>query len=133
MKVEVQDMTWATLTERRANRDTIENGGWNMFHTWWIAADLSNPMAIAFSGEPETGWFGWPADKELEEYRMAYTKAKSHEEASKIAATIQTRLFEIGAFGLLGQFFEPVAYNQKVNSVTSPIHFFGNMSLEDDE
>ena len=133
MKVEVQDMTWATLTERRANRDSVENGGWNMFHTWWIAADLSDPLAIAFSGNPETGWFGWPEDEELEKYRMAYTKAKSHEEASKIAVEIQTRLFEIGAFGLLGQFFEPVAYNYKVNGVTSPVHFFGNMSLGDDE
>ncbi len=133
MKVEVQDMTWATLIERRANRSSVADGGWNMFHTWWIAADLSNPMAIAFSGNRDTGWFGWPADKELEQYRSEYLNAKSREEANDLAAKIQARLFDIGAFGLLGQFFEPVAYNSKLQGVTSPVHFFGNMSFEKKE
>jgi len=133
MNVEVQDMTWATLTERRANRGSVADGGWNMFHTWWIAADLMSPDAIAFSGERNTGWFGWPADDELQQYRSDYEQATTIEEATAIAAKIQTRLFDIGAFAILGQFFEPVAYNSKVNGVTSPIHFFGNMSFEKDE
>jgi len=132
MKVEIQDMTWAKLTERRANRGSVADGGWNMFHTWWIAADLSNPMAIAFSGNRDTGWFGWPADSKLEIYRAAYAKTTSKEEAIVIASKIQARLFDIGAFAILGQFFEPVAYNNKVQGVTSPIHFFGNMSFEKD-
>jgi len=132
MKVEVQDMTWATLIERRANRGLADNNGWNMFHTWWVAEDLSDPMAIAFSGDRDAGWFGWPSDNELEASRTAYAKASNWEEASAIAAKIQTRLFDIGAFGLLGQFFEPVAYNEKVKGVTSPIHFYGNMSFGDD-
>ena len=130
MKVEVQDMTWATLTERRANRGSVADGGWNMFHTWWIADDLINPMAVAFSGDPDTGWYGWPADKKLEQYRAEYLNVKSGEEASELAAKIQARLFAIGAFGLLGQFVEPVAYNSKLQGVTSPVHFFGNMSFE---
>ncbi len=130
MKVEIQDMTWATLVERRSNRGSLKDGGWNMFHTWWIAADLSNPMAIAFSGDRDSGWFGWPADEALEQYRSDYLQAKTREEANQIATKIQTRLFEIGAFGLLGQFFEPVAYKSEVTGVTSPVHFFGNMSFE---
>src|SRR3546814_18946720 len=54
-KVEIQAMDWATLTSRRASREPVDKGGWNMFHTWWIGADVIDPMAIAFSGDPENG------------------------------------------------------------------------------
>jgi peptide/nickel transport system substrate-binding protein len=57
--VKMEAMDWATLTSRRALRDPVGEGGWNMFHTWWIGADVMNPMAIAFSGNPDAGWFGW--------------------------------------------------------------------------
>lgn len=133
MTVEVRDMTWASLTEQRASQEPVANGGWNMFHTWWIAADLSHPMAIAFSGNRDSGWFGWPEDAQLEALRSAFVVAGSQEEAQEIAGKIQARLFDIAAFGVLGQFFEPVAYNNKVYGVTSPIHFFGNMSFEKPE
>lgn len=130
MKVEVQDMTWAELIERRANRGSVADGGWNMFHTYWIAEDLNSPMGLAFSGNSVTGWFGWPTDQKLEEYRAEYLKAESSEEAHALADKIQTRLFDIGAFALLGQFVEPIAYKSKVHGVTAPIPFFGNMSFE---
>ena len=130
MKVDVRDMTWASLTEQRASQESVANGGWNMFHTWWIAADLSNPLAIAFSGNRDSGWFGWPEDAQLESLRSAFEVAKSQEEAQEIAGKIQARLFDIGALAVLGQFFEPVAYSNKVYGVTSPIHFFSNMSFE---
>jgi len=133
MNVEVHNMTWAMLSERRAQRGPVAEEGWNMFHTWWIAGDLIDPQAIAFSGNRDTGWFGWPADEELETYRAAYVDSRSWEEANIIATKLQKRLFEIGAFGLLGQFFGPVAYNYKVKGVTSPVHFYGNMSFEQDK
>ena len=48
MKVEVQDMNWSTLLERRMNRGPVAQGGWSIFDTWWIAADLADPTAIRF-------------------------------------------------------------------------------------
>src|SRR3546814_15961665 len=69
-KVEMQAMDWATLTSRRASREPVDKGGWNMFHTWWIGADVIDPMAIAFSGDPDNGWFCWPEDEELEKARQ---------------------------------------------------------------
>ena len=55
MTVEVQAMDWSTLTSRRARRDPVADGGWNMFHTWWIGADVIDPMSIAFSGNLDKG------------------------------------------------------------------------------
>ena len=131
MKVDLQAMDWSTLTSRRAKRDPISEGGWNIFHTWWIGADVIDPMSIAFSGDPEKGWFGWPSDPELEEARKGFTTAGSAEEKKALATTVQERLWAIGASGELGQFFTPVAYRENVKGlIKSPVQFFWNMSVE---
>ncbi len=131
MKVQLQAMDWSTLTSRRAKRDPVDKGGWNMFHTWWIGADVIDPMSIAFSGNPDKGWFGWPEDAELEKQRAAFAAAGSVEEKKEIAKKVQERLWKIGASGELGQFFVPVAYRKNVKGlIKSPVQFFWNMSVE---
>lgn len=130
-KVDVQAMDWSTLTSRRAKRDPVADGGWNMFHTWWIGADVMNPTAIAFSGNPEKGWFGWPTDEALEQARADFAKATTAEEQKAAAEKVQQRLWAIGASGQLGQFFVPVAYRKNVTGlIKSPVQFFWNMSVE---
>jgi peptide/nickel transport system substrate-binding protein len=129
--VNLEAMDWATLTSRRALRDPVGEGGWNMFHTWWIGADVIDPMAIAFSGDPDTGWFGWAEDAELEEARAAFSVAGSAEEKAALGAKVQDRLWAIGASGQVGQFFVPVAYRNTVEGlIKSPVQFFWNMSIE---
>lgn len=129
--VDVQAMDWSTLTSRRAKRDPVSEGGWNIFHTWWIGADVVDPMAIAFSGNPEKGWFGWAEDAELEEARAAFAVATSPEEKQALGQKVQERLWAIGASGELGQFFTPVAYRNNVKGlIKSPVQFFWNMSVE---
>lgn len=130
-EVEVQAMDWSTLTSRRAKRDPVADGGWNMFHTWWIGADVSDPMAIAFSGNPEKGWFGWPEDAELEQLRHDYARATTAEARKEIATKVQERLWAVGSSGHLGQFFNPVAYRNNVTGlIKSPVQFFWNLDVE---
>jgi len=131
MKVDLQAMDWATLTSRRAKRDPVDKGGWNMFHTWWIGADVIDPMAIAFSGNPDKGWFGWPTDAELEKARTAFAVATTAEDKTRLAKKVQERLWAIGASGEVGQFFVPVAYRKNVKGlIKSPVQFFWNLSVE---
>ncbi len=130
MKVEVQDMNWSTLLERRMNRGPVAQGGWSIFDTWWIAADLADPTAIAFSGDPATGWAGWPKDQELETDRIAFANATTLADKKVYADKVQARLMDIGALGVLGQFFEPVAFRKSVTGITSPIQFYWNLSPE---
>jgi peptide/nickel transport system substrate-binding protein len=130
-EVDVQAMDWSTLTSRRASRDPVDQGGWNIFHTWWIGADVSDPMSIAFSGDPEKGWFGWPQDAELEQLRHDYARAQTPKERQEIATKVQERLWAIGASGHLGQFFNPVAYRNNVTGlIKSPVQFFWNLDVE---
>jgi peptide/nickel transport system substrate-binding protein len=130
MKVVVEDMDWATLLERRNNRGPASKGGWSMFHTWWIAADLATPLSIAFSGDPETGWFGWAKDERLEKLRSAFAQANSPDQKRQLGVRVQERLWAIGAFGVLGQFFEPIAFRRDVTGITSPIQFYWGVSRE---
>ncbi|KIT15039.1 ABC transporter substrate-binding protein [Jannaschia aquimarina] len=129
--VDMQAMDWATLTSRRASREPVADGGWNIFHTWWIGADVIDPMAIAFSGDPDGGWFGWAEDAELEAARAAFARATTPEEREASATAVQERLWAIGASGQLGQFFVPVAYRNNVEGlIKSPVQFFWNISVE---
>lgn len=130
MTVQIQDMTWAALTERRANRAPVAQGGWNMFHTWWLAADVMDPTSIVFSGDPATGWYGWPNDPVLEGLRADYARAATAADKKQVALKVQQRIADTGVLGVLGQFFEPVAYSSKVMGITTPIQFYWNMSLD---
>jgi peptide/nickel transport system substrate-binding protein len=128
--VQMQAMDWATLTSRRASREPVDKGGWNMFHTWWIGADVIDPMAIAFSGDPEKGWFGWTGDAELETARKAFPLAKTAEERLALAQKVQERLWAVGSSGHVGQYFVPVAYRKNVTGlIRSPVQFFWNLSV----
>ncbi|MCW3149328.1 ABC transporter substrate-binding protein [Stutzerimonas stutzeri] len=130
MVVEVRDMDWAALLEQRENRASVADGGWSMFHTWWNAVDLIDTSAIAFSGDAKSGWFGWAEDAELEQLRAKAAKASGAEKAA-LAAQIQQRLWDIGAFAVLGQFFEPVAFRADLQGITSPMQFYWGVSHEE--
>lgn len=124
MNVVVQDMPWSTLTQRRENRGPVDQGGWSLFHTWWLAGDLADPNGIAFSGDPVNGWVGWYQDASLEADRAAFNAAASEAERKAIAQRIQQRVVDNAPFAVLGQFFEPVAFNKNLKGISSPIQFY---------
>lgn len=124
MKVDLRNMTWAEMTQKRAERS-----GWNLFHTFWAGVDLRNPEHIAFSGDPVHGWFGWADDKELEQLRDKFARVQNPEEQKKLAAQIQERMWAIGAEAFLGEFFLPIAYRKNVEgAIVSPVQFYWNIS-----
>jgi peptide/nickel transport system substrate-binding protein len=127
--VEVQAMDWSTLTSRRAKRDPVSEGGWNIFHTWWIGADIMNPTSIAFSGNPDAGWFGWPTDPVSEAARTKFFVAGSLAEQQELSSVVQNQAWTNAFSGHLGQFFSPVAYRNNVKGlIKSPVQFFWNIS-----
>lgn len=48
VNVETPTMDWATLVQRRAKMDPVEQGGWNIFHTSWAGLDMINPAGHVF-------------------------------------------------------------------------------------
>ena len=129
MKVDVQNMTWAQLLERRMNQGSTAKGGWNMFHTWWIAADLTEPTQIAYSGNPRKGWIGWPKSRRAERLRARFAATRTERKRAAIATELQKLIWKNATFGVLGQFFEPIAYRKALIGQQSPIQMYYNLGF----
>jgi peptide/nickel transport system substrate-binding protein len=129
MNVDVQAMDWSSVTSRRAKKDPVDQGGWNMFPTWWIGGDLLNPLtSVALISNPDKAWPGWPNDARMEELRSAFAAADGLEAQKKTAAEVQKRAIEIGTHVNLGTYFVPVGYRDNVRGmIPSPVQFFWNM------
>jgi peptide/nickel transport system substrate-binding protein len=130
VNLEVQAMDWSTLTSRRAIKEPLDKGGWNLFHTTWIGPDVMNPAVnIGVSGGcAEKAWFGWPCDEKIEELRGTYAKTGDPAEQKKIAGLVQARANEVVTYIPLGQFFTNRAYRKNVHGyIDSPVAFFWNM------
>lgn len=129
MTVDHQEVSWAELLQRRVVRTAEDGAPWNMFHTWWIAEDLSDPLRIAFSGDRDRGWIGWPEDATLETLLMSFLDAETQEERADIAAQVQDRIIENANFAVLEQFFEPIAFRNTVVGLQAPIQMYYNLAI----
>ena len=55
-KVDVQATDWGTVVSRRTSQKPVKEGGWNMFFTNWVAADVINPVAnVSIGGRGDQG------------------------------------------------------------------------------
>jgi peptide/nickel transport system substrate-binding protein len=133
MNVELQAMDWATVTSRRAVKKPVSEGGWNIFHTWWIGGDISNPVTHTglSAGGTERAWFGWPDDPKLEELRDAFSKETDPEKQKALADEIHARAMTVVTHANFGTWFNPVAYRDNVAGlIKSPVQFFWNVSKQ---
>lgn len=128
--VDLQAMDWQTLVGRRANQAPPSEGGWNMFITNWVGADVFNPIVNNMVGGqgPSGGWFGWPEDAELEAMRLAYATAPSLARQQELAAQIQAHVYEQGYYAPMGQYFVFTAWSDALDGVLEgPAPFFWNI------
>jgi len=133
MKVEIQAMDWSTLTSRRAKTEPVGQGGWNIFHTWWIGGDILNPvLATGMSGGgTKKAWFGWPDNAVVEMMRQEFALATDANLKKQLGDTIQGTVIDQGFFGNIGTFFVPVGYRNNVKGmIPSPVQFFWNMEVQ---
>ncbi len=132
-EVDMQAMDWATLTSRRAVQDPPSDGGWNVFHTWWIGGDISNPVTHTgmSAGGTERAWFGWPDDPKLEELRDAFSKETDPVKQKALADEIHARAMTIVTHANFGTWFNPVAYRDNISGlIKSPVQFFWNVAKQ---
>jgi len=118
-KVEVQATDWQTVVTRRASQKPVKEGGWNMFFTNWVGADILNPVSnVSVSGRgTKGGWFGWFEDATIEELRDKYARATTPDEQKKIAAQVQARALEQVAYLPLGEYQIPSVWRTSLTGV----------------
>jgi peptide/nickel transport system substrate-binding protein len=129
--VDMQSMDWGSLVARRAKKEPVEQGGWNIFLTAWVAADLLNPIAnAAFQGSGvKSGWFGWAEDAELEKLRDQFAREPNDTKRKALAEAAQLRAIEIGTHAHLGEYINPAAVRKGVKGlVQAPANVYWNIS-----
>lgn len=129
--VDLQPMDWQTLVGRRASQASIADGGWHMFMTNWVGADVFNPLVnnMVNARGKTGGWFGWPDVPEIEELRMKYATATSLDDQKKLAEQIQAKAYEYGMYAPIGQYMVPTAWSSRLEGVLDgPAPFFWNIT-----
>jgi len=118
-KVDVQATDWQTVVSRRTSQKPVKEGGWNMFFTNWVAADVMNPVVnFSIGGRGKNGgWFGWAEDAKIEQLKDAYARSSSPEEQKKLAADIQKEAYDQVIYVPLGQFLIPSAWRKSLTGV----------------
>ena len=118
-KVDLQATDWQTVVARRASQKPPKEGGWNMFFTNWVAADVSNPVVNASVGGrgKNGGWFGWAEDAKIEQLRDKFARSASPDEQKKIAADIQKQAYEQVIYIPLGQYLIPTGWRKSLSGV----------------
>ncbi|MCC6213160.1 MAG: ABC transporter substrate-binding protein [Burkholderiales bacterium] len=116
-KVDLQAMDWQTLVGRRAKKDPVDKGGWNMFITAWQGPDVWNPIANAALDTRGTasGWFGWPKDDKIVELRGKFMREIDPAMKKKLSDEIQAEAFRTATHVPLGEFIAPLAARKNVS------------------
>jgi peptide/nickel transport system substrate-binding protein len=127
MNVEYRATDWGTVVQTRASR---EPGAWNIFHTWWVGADMANPaVSSGLRGNGAGAWFGWSEDPQIEELRNQWMVAPNDQESRRLAGEIQKRALEQMPFVTVGHFFLPSAYRTNLTGVLpGPVPWFWGVS-----
>jgi peptide/nickel transport system substrate-binding protein len=120
LTVELQAMDWGTLVTRRASMEPIDKGGWNIFCTGWVGADLIDPAEnLSLRTNGKKGHFGWPTDDKIESLRTEWLKATTLDDRKRLAAAIQQRAFEVVPYLPTGQWKPVTAYRKNVQGIVN--------------
>ncbi|MCC8958484.1 ABC transporter substrate-binding protein [Bradyrhizobium sp. Pear77] len=117
--VDLQATDWQTVVSRRASQKPPKEGGWNMFFTNFIIADVVDPVVnILVNGRGRNGgWFGWPESTRLEALKDQFARASTPAERKKIAADIQAIVYDQVIYVPLGQWRGVGAWRKSLSGV----------------
>ena len=130
-KVEFKEMDWATTLAVRARKDPPDKGGWNIFHTWFIGADVISPAVhFGLSGGGPAAWFGWPQVPQVEKLTLDWVRATDQAKRRQIAEEIQRVALDEVTYVPWGEFSWPSACRKNVQGklkFTAPV--FWNVTI----
>ncbi|MEO9188817.1 MAG: ABC transporter substrate-binding protein [Acetobacteraceae bacterium] len=128
VNVAYQAMDWATLVQRRAKKEPVDQGGWSIYHTSWAGIDQSNPVGHVFlRGNGEKATVGWPSSPKLEELRTDWLRAPNLAAQQKLCAEMQLEAFHDVPYIPLGQYLAPTAFQANLTGVLTGNPVFWNI------
>ena len=124
MNVDLQEMDWGSVVQRRTSREPVDKGGWSIFHTFGSAPAYANPAVSALvRGQGAAGWYGWWSSPHAEELVGEWLAATDPAAQARLARQIGDLALEEVATVPLGRFFVKTAFRSSITGVlqgTSP-------------
>lgn len=118
MNVEMLDMDWGTLLQRRMNRTSTATGGWSLYHTTWPGIAIANPVLnTTIRGEGATGWPGWFESAEMERLTSDWLYATDTAEQGRLMSEIHALAMREVPTLPLGIYFPKTAYRTELTGV----------------
>ena len=119
---------WGTVNQRILSPKPLDQGGWSMFGIFSGGLDhLSPAYHLVTRGNGRAGVPSWLTDPTLEELRTDWFAAPDLPGQKALAARIQARALEVGAYIPCGQYFQPTAYRRDLDGVLTGLPLFWNV------
>jgi peptide/nickel transport system substrate-binding protein len=119
MNTDFQALEWGTVVQRRASKEPIDKGGWNIFYTFLGGFGNISPapdIAIQSSGTAGS-WFGWPTDPKMEELRAAWFDAPDLAAQKAVAEQMQVEFWQSPPYVPLGMYDQPTAFHKYLTDI----------------
>jgi len=95
LNIDVVAVEWGTVVQRRASKEAIDKGGWNIFYTYLGGNGNVSPAGMsAQRGNGDKAWFGWPTMPKVEELREAWFEAPDLEVQKRLVREMQTDIWK---------------------------------------
>ena len=128
LNVDLQEMDWGTVIQRRASKAPPGQGGWSVFFTTLTGVDMASPVGDpALRGNGAGAWFGWPTAPKLEALRDQFMATPDIADQKRIAAAIQAQAFEDVPFLPLGEFVQPTTQRKDLTGTLKGLSLFWNV------
>jgi len=128
MNVDYQAIDWGTLVQRRASKKPPEQGGWNLFCTYFPGLDGLTPATnLGLRANGQQAWFGWPNSPKLEALRDQWMDTPDLATQKEIAAEIQMQAFVDVPYYPLGMYYNPSAYRANLTGILHGLPTFWNV------
>lgn len=118
MNVDLAETDWGTVVQRRGSRESVDKGGWSIFHTTGPAIGWGNPaMSLLVRGQGARGWFGWWDSAKAEELAQEWLFAPDDAGQRKAAGALGRLALDEVATVPLGQFTITTAYRKTLTGM----------------
>lgn len=118
LNIDVVALEWGSVVQRRANRETLDKGGWNIFYTnLGGAGNLSPASMTGARGNGEKAWFGWPSIPEMEKLREEWFEAPDRAAQEKLIRQMQRVAWREVPYVNLGGFVGMIGYHNYLRDI----------------
>jgi len=130
LNVDYQAMDWGTVVQRRTKKESIAQGGWSVFNTFWSGLDQFNPVGHVFlrgMGEGAGSAPGWPTSTRIEDLRQQWLDAPDLATQQSLARAMQMQALTDVPYVPLGQVLGATAYRSNLTGVLNGFVLFWNV------